>query len=91
MYFVPSFSENSTCVVVIMSTSPIIPRSPSEVPSDNNPSVDQNLLRSRTYRQYGDGFTWEANPVPQEKVHSTLFSTYYYLNYSKNIFCNEKS
>ena len=90
MYFVPSFSENSTCVVVIMSTSPIIPRSPSEVPSDNNPSVDQNLLRSRTYRQYGDGFTWEANPVPQEKVHSTLFGTYY-LNYSKNIFCNEKS
>ena len=33
-----------------MSTSPIVPRSPSEVPSDNNPSVDQNLLRSRTYR-----------------------------------------
>lgn len=62
-----NISENSTCVVVIMSTSPIIPRSPSEVPSDNNPSVDQNLLRSRTYRQYGDGFTWEANPVPQEK------------------------
>ena len=51
-----------------MSTSPIVPRSPSEVPSDNNPSVDQNLLKSRTYRQYGDGFAWEDNPVPQEKV-----------------------
>ena len=49
-------SNNFTTLVLIMSTSPIVPYPGSDgIPSDDNPSVDPNLIRTRTYRQNGDG------------------------------------
>ena len=44
-------SNNFTTLVLIMSTSPIVPYPGSDgIPSDDNPSVDPNLIRTRTYR-----------------------------------------
>jgi len=56
---------DSNCILMIMSSSPIVPHPASNgIPSDDNPSVDTGLIRSRTYRQNGDGGQWRNNPSP---------------------------
>lgn len=65
---------DSDCILMIMSSSPIIPHPASNgIPSDDNPSVDLGLIRSRTYRQNGDGGQWRNNPSPHSQVKHLLF------------------
>ena len=60
---------DSNCILMIMSSSPIVPHPASNgIPSDDNPSVDTGLIRSRTYRQNGDGGQWRNNPSPHSQV-----------------------
>ena len=65
---------DSNCILMIMSSSPIVPHPASSgIPSDDNPSVDTGLIRSRTYRQNGDGGQWRNNPSPHSQVKHIFF------------------
>jgi hypothetical protein len=65
---------DSNCILMIMSSSPIAPHPESNgIPSNDNPSVDTGLIRSRTYRQNGDGGQWRNNPSPHSQVRYFFF------------------
>ena len=65
---------DSNCILMIMSSSPIVPHPASNgIPSDDNSSVDTGLIRSRTYRQNGDGGQWRNNPSPHSHVKYFFF------------------
>ena len=71
---------DSNCILMIMSSSPIVPHPASNgLPSNDNPSVNPSLIRSRTYRQNGDGGQWRNNPSPHSQVKYFFFRCKIYI------------